>query len=202
MKYPTTSLTLLDKIARGDEIGWNEFYQRYRPVVVALAKYKGLDDAAAEDVLQQVMLNFFQQSKYFRFDPDLAHFRTYFGRLVNARIADYYRHKKAEPLAEISEDAAPCFSVEDEDRFLAEFRKTVWDDVYRQLKQRVAVSTWQAFELYARQNRPVEKVAAFLGCSANQVYQAKKRCLVLLREIVADLNLRDPGLKLELLGNE
>ena len=29
LKYPTTSKTLLDKIASGDEISWNDFYEKY-----------------------------------------------------------------------------------------------------------------------------------------------------------------------------
>jgi len=203
MKYPTTSQTLLDKIAHGDEIGWNEFYPRYQPVILALAKYKGLDDASAEDVCQQVMLAFFQQSKTFRFDPNIARFRTYFGRLVNARIADYYRKQTDILCAEIRDDAEPCISTpEYEALFLEEFRKADWDDIYQQLKQRISVSTWQAFELYVLQDRPVEKVAAFLRCSVNQVYQAKKRSIAILREIVADINQRDPDLRLEMLGDE
>ncbi len=205
MKYPTTSLTLLDKIVNGDEIAWNEFYQRYQPVVLALAKYKGLDDAAAEDVCQQVMLAFFRQSKTFRFDPNIARFRTYFGRIVNTRIADHYRKQKdkTSSSSKIKDDAEPCIPTpEYESYFLEEFRKTVWDDIYQQLKQRVSISTWQAFELYALQERPVEKVASFLGCSVNQVYQAKKRAVAILRKIIADINQRDPDLKLELFDNE
>ena len=50
LKYPTTSKTLLDKIASGDEISWDEFYLKYAPIVKALAKFKGLDANAADDV--------------------------------------------------------------------------------------------------------------------------------------------------------
>ena len=46
LKYPTTSKTLLDKIASGDEISWNDFYEKYSPVVKALTKFKCLDAAA------------------------------------------------------------------------------------------------------------------------------------------------------------
>ena len=42
LKYPTTSKTLLEKIASGDEICWDEFFNRYAPVVKAVAQYKGL----------------------------------------------------------------------------------------------------------------------------------------------------------------
>ncbi|MBQ9776979.1 MAG: hypothetical protein IJW17_13205 [Lentisphaeria bacterium] len=50
LKYPTTSKTLLDKIASGDEISWDEFYQKYSPIVKAIAKFKGLDANAVDDL--------------------------------------------------------------------------------------------------------------------------------------------------------
>ena len=68
----------------------------------------------------------------------------------------------------------------------------------RELKNRVAPETFQAYELYAVQHRPVEKVAAYLNCSVNQVYQAKKRCFAMMREILLKMNEQDPALKLEL----
>ena len=89
LKYPTTSKTLLDRIAAGDEISWDEFYNRYCGIVRDIAKFKGLDDAAADDICQQVMLQFFKQSKTFKFDPDIARFRTYFGRIIVSKTASY-----------------------------------------------------------------------------------------------------------------
>jgi len=195
LKYPTTSKTLLDRIAAGDEISWDEFYTRYCGIVRDLAKFKGLDDAEADDICQQVMLQFFKQSKTFKFDPDIARFRTYFGRIITSRIANYYRGKKEEPSDEIE--------VEEEKRpndelFLNEWRKMILKEAERELKNRVAPETFQAYELYAVQNRPVEKVAAYLDCSVNQVYQAKKRCFAMMREILLKMNEQDPALKLEL----
>ncbi|MCQ2351914.1 MAG: sigma-70 family RNA polymerase sigma factor [Victivallaceae bacterium] len=205
LQYPSTSRTLLDKIASGDEITWQEFFLRYNPVVLAVARYKGLSDEEAQDVAQQVMLTFFQQSKTFHFDPDIARFRTYFGRIVDAKIADCYREKyqfkKVDKPVEEQMDAS--FSDPGLDAiFLEEFRKCTMEDAYHLLKQQVSAATWQAFELYALQNRPVEKVAEYLGCSVNRVYQAKKRCLGILRGIIGEWNRRDPKLKLEMLGDE
>ncbi len=195
LKYPTTSKTLLDRIASGDEISWDEFYERYCGIVRNLAKFNGLDDAAADDICQQVMFQFFKQSKTFKFDPDVARFRTYFGRIIQSKIASYYRGKKEDPSDEIE--------VEDEKRpteelFLTEWRKMILKEAERELKNRVAPETFQAYELYAVQNRPVEKVAAYLDCSVNQVYQAKKRCFAMMREILLKMNEQDPELKLEL----
>ncbi len=195
LKYPTTSKTLLDRIAAGDEISWDEFYNRYCGIVRDIAKFKGLDDAEAEDICQQVMLQFFKQSKTFKFDPDIARFRTYFGRIIQTRISDYYRNRPDVPSEEIEPDPQPG---EAEELFLTEWRKMILKEAERELKNRVAPETFQAYELYAVQNRSVEKVAAYLDCSVNQVYQAKKRCFAMMREILLKMNEQDPELKLEL----
>ena len=195
LKYPTTSKTLLDKIASGDEISWDEFYLKYAPIVKALAKFKGLDANAAEDVCQQVMLQFFKQSKTFKFDPDIARFRTYFGKIVNTRIADFFRKKKEF----LSDEELPAIPIEPETEnfFMDEWRKMLLQEAQDLLKMRVAPETYQAYELYAVQNRPVKKVAEYLDCSENQVYQAKKRCFKMMREIILELNEKDPLLNLE-----
>ena len=122
LKYPTTSKTLLDKIASGDEISWDEFYLKYAPIVKALAKFKGLNTADADDICQQVMMQFFKQSKTFKFDPNIAKFRTYFGLIVNSKICSYFRGSKENPTDDmewIPVDAEP------DTLFMDEWRKTV-----------------------------------------------------------------------------
>ena len=195
LKYPTTSKTLLDRIAAGDEISWDEFYDRYGGIVRALARLKGLDDAEADDICQQVMLQFFKQSKTFKFDPDVARFRTYFGLIITAKITDHFRRKRVLPVGELPEEPA---EEQTDEPFLNEWRKMILKEAERELKARVAPETFQAYELYAVQNRPVEKVAAFLNCSVNQVYQAKKRCFAMLRKILLKMKEQDPDLQLEL----
>ena len=195
LKYPTTSKTLLDKIASGDEISWNDFYEKYSPIVKALAKFKGLDAAAADDVCQQVMLQFFKQSKTFKFDPDIARFRTYFGRIVRGKIIDYYRKKHETPVEELE---AISVDAETDHIFMDEWRKLVLQEAQAELKSRVAPETYQAYELFAVQGRPAKKVAEYLDCTPNQVYQAKKRCFKMMKEILLKMNDTDPELQLEL----
>ena len=198
LKYPTTSKTLLDKIASGDEISWDEFYRRYATVIKAVAKYKGIE-YDADDICQQVMMHFFKQSKTFKFDPGLAKFRTYLGRIVSWKIADYYRKKCENHTKEV--EAIPVDS--DTDNFyMNEWRKVIIAEAEKELKSRVSPETFQAYQLYAVQGRPVEKVAAFLECSVNQVYQAKKRCFAMMREILLKMNEADPDLQMELSSYE
>ena len=194
IKYPTTSKTLLDKIASGDEISWDEFYRKYAPVIKAVAKYKGIE-YDADDICQQVMMHFFKQSKTFKFDPGIAKFRTYLGRIVSWKIIDYYRKKREKLSGEL--DAVPV-DAELDKIYMAEWHKVIIAEAEDELRKRVSPDTFQAYQLYAVQGRPVEKVAAFLECSANQVYQAKKRCFAMMQEILLKMNEADPDLQMEL----
>ena len=194
IKYPTTSKTLLEKISSGDEISWDEFYRKYAPVIKAVAKYKGIE-YDADDICQQVMMHFFKQSKTFKFDPGIAKFRTYLGRIVSWKIVDYYRKKREKLSGEL--DAVPV-DAELDKIYMAEWHKVIISEAEDELRKRVSPDTFQAYKLYAVQGRPVEKVAAFLECSVNQVYQAKKRCFAMMREILLKMNEADPDLQLEL----
>ena len=198
IKYPTTSKTLLEKISSGDEISWDEFYRKYAPVIKAVAKYKGIE-YDADDICQQVMMHFFKQSRTFKFDPGIAKFRTYLGRIVSWKIIDYYRKKREKLFGEYSGelDAVPV-DAELDNFYMNEWRKVIISEAEEELKSRVSPKTFQAYQLYAVQGRPVEKVAAFLECSVNQVYQAKKRCFAMMREILLKMNEADPDLQLEL----
>ena len=194
IKYPTTSKTLLEKISSGDEISWDEFYRKYAPVIKAVAKYKGIE-YDADDICQQVMMHFFKQSKTFKFDPGIAKFRTYLGRIVSWKIVDYYRKKREKLSGELN--AVPV-DAELDKIYMAEWHKVIIAEAEDELRKRVSPDTFQAYQLYAVQGRPVEKVAAFLECSANQVYQAKKRCFAMMREILLKVNEADPDLQMEL----
>ena len=193
IKYPTTSKTLLEKISSGDEISWDEFYRKYAPVIKAVAKYKGIE-YDADDICQQVMMHFFKQSKTFKFDPGIAKFRTYLGRIVSWKIVDYYRKKRKKLSGEL--DAVPVYAELDK-IYMAEWHKVIIAEAEDELRKRVSPDTFQAYQLYAVQGRPVEKVAAFLECSVNQVYQAKKRCFAMMREILLKMNEADPELQME-----
>ena len=147
-------------------------------------------------ICQQVMLQFFQQSKTFHFDPDIARFRTYFGRIIKAKIADHFRKDHREE--NIFDFNEMCVDGGYDSFFMGEWRQMILKEAEIELKKRVLPKTYQAYELYAVQKRPVEKVAEFLGCSVNQVYQAKKRCFAMLREIICKMNDSDPELQMEL----
>ena len=200
MRYPTTSKTLLDKLQSGDAVSWNEFFERYRGIIISLGGLKGLTPEECDDLVQEVMICFFKNSRTFVFDPELARFRTYFGRIIQARIFDLLRRRYrsnrfvSEVEADATEPETPDFLLNE--ALLCEWRKLLLEDAFALLRERVAPETYFAFDLHIRQSLPVEEVVRTLSINRQFVYTAKTRCLKILKQIITDWNRQDPELEL------
>ena len=192
MRYPTTVKTLIDKLRDGDSVSWGEFYERYHQIIRDVGAVKGLSGDECSDLVQEVMLRFFRNSSTFRFDPNIAKFRTYFSRIVSGKIVDILRRRMVTK-PEFTADEELCRGVDRWRRFMLEQAREI-------LRSRVDAGTYQAFELYAEQGRELRRVAEALEMTPNRIYVAKSRCLKMLRQILLELNESDP--ELELLRDE
>ncbi|MGN0879120.1 MAG: RNA polymerase sigma factor [Oligosphaeraceae bacterium] len=200
MEYPKTSRTLLDHVVHGNEAAWYTFYNRYQGIVLEVAiRWGHLSQEDAEDVLQNIMSDFFSMRETFVFDSGKAKFRTFFGRIIANKVIDFQRKNSREY---VPFDDGIATELSDHSRELDEVNRIImsnWsqvllDDLREKFNQRVSAATFQAFQLFALQERPVDKVADFLGCTVNQVYQAKKRCMSVLDDILRDFHKEDPDL--------
>lgn len=192
MKYPTTSKTLLGKLRDGDTISWNEFYAKYRSIVFAAGRFKGLSDQECEDLMQEVMIRFFKNSQTFVFDPNIAKFRTYFGKIISGKIIDIIKARKNMfPLDEAALQDNSCIEDDWSEPLQEEWRKLIMEEAEIRLRTKVDTKTFLAYQWSAVQNRPIKEISMVLGINANQIYLAKSRCIKHLRNIVAQLEHAD-----------
>ena len=200
MPYPTTRTTLLNRL-NGDESAWTEFFHRYETAIADIGRYKGLSPDECSDLVQNVMIRFHRKVEAgFKYDPSLAKFRTFFSKLVKGCVYDLLRlrEKRGVPLDGIAVEDDGSRPDELLDMALLEkWRAIIREEAMLELARRVDEKTFQAFELYALEDRPVKETAELVGLSVNSVYVAKNRCMKILRETVARLNAEDPELKLD-----
>ena len=200
MPYPTTRTTLLNRL-NGDETAWTEFFHRYETAIADIGRYKGLSPDECSDLVQNVMIRFHRKVEAgFKYDPSLAKFRTFFSKLVKGCVYDLLRlrEKRGVPLDGIAVEDDGSRPDELLDMALLEkWRAIIREEAMLELARRVDEKTFQAFELYALEDRPVKETAELVGLSVNSVYVAKNRCMKILRETVARLNAEDPELKLD-----
>lgn len=192
MKYPTTSKTLLGKLQKGDAISWHEFYNKYKGIVFAAGKFKGLSDSECEDLMQEVMLRFFKNSRTFVFDSSIARFRTYFGKIITGKIYDIIKCRKQNiSIDELDLQNVVLSEDELEEKFCEEWQKLILAEAEARLKEKVDTKTFMAYQLFAVQNRPLKEISIALNQTPNQIYLAKSRCLKHLRGLVKELERSD-----------
>lgn len=182
----TTSKTLLDKLKSGDEISYQEFYAVYQPFVLMRGRRMGLSHTECDDLLQQVMLEFFRQSPTFVYDTAKGHFRSFFATIIRRRAINILNRRPA-PTLELQDFDLPD-EADAEPDFRYEWKLHLFHQALDILKNRVELSTYEAFYLYGIQERKAVEVAGYLNISANSVYVAKNRCVAMLQTIVRELN--------------
>ena len=87
---PHTRLTLLERIRSGDESGWLEFYELYRPLVLWLARSRGLRDPESCQMLVQAVMRHFSGSEWSH-DPEKGQFRSLLLRIASFKLHEVLR---------------------------------------------------------------------------------------------------------------
>ena len=201
--YPSTHKTLLERIRTGDDVSWQEFYDRYSPAVLNICSNAGFSESEGLDILQNVMLKIFRNDLVTKFNAERARFRTYFNHIVHSCIKDFLKKKiRTEPeitCVEIPETPVPA---ELEEKIEVEWKNQMLKEALDRLRSQVKEETFLAFQLTAIQGKSTQDAAEFIRMDPNMVYVARSRCLARLRKIIAELNREDPELGLELPENK
>ena len=191
---PTTRRSLVLRLRNlDDEAAWAEFVDVYEPLIVRLARRKGLQEADARDLCQDVFRAV--AAAIDRWDPDPAkgRFRAWLFRIARNLLVNFLARERRQTRGSGRTSvqdllaAQPATDAGAEAEFVAEFRRRAFRWAAQKVKNEFTESTWHAFWKTGVDNRPVSEVAAELGLSAGAVYIARSRVLARLRERVEQL---------------
>src|SRR5438105_2984251 len=191
---PTTRRSLVLRLRNlDDEAAWKQFLEIYEPLVYRIARRKGLQEADAHDLCQDVFRSV--ASAIGRWDPDPAKgkFRSWLFRIARNVLLNFLARERRQPrgsgrtsIHELLE-AKPATDPEAHAEFALEFKRRAFHWAAQRVRNEFTESTWQAFWQTGVHNRPVEEVARELGISAGAVYIARSRVLARLRDRVEQL---------------
>jgi RNA polymerase sigma factor (sigma-70 family) len=171
----------------GDERAWSEFMEIYGPLVYRLAKRRGLQEADAQDLAQEVFRAVARAIE--RYDPDPARgsFRGWLCRIANNLIINCLSAQRRHPrgtgdtgMQRMMEDR-PDTSREESALFEVEYRRRLLTWAAERVRGAFSQATWQAFWQTAVEGRPPREVAEALGVSIGTVYQYKSRVVIRIR---------------------
>ena len=190
---PATRVTLLLRIRDADDSdAWRQFVDLYAGVIHGFYRKRGLQDADAADLTQEVLRAIVAGVGRLEYDPARGSFRAWLFTIARNKLRDFLEHRRRRP-ADSGEGSTTCERIE----FLAAPEETSdWDRGYEmrlfawaaeQVRCTVDEKTWQAFRLTAIEGKPGREVADSLGMSVGAVYVAKSRFLARLQREVEQI---------------
>jgi RNA polymerase sigma-70 factor (ECF subfamily) len=174
-----------------DERAWQEFVELYTPLIFGYCRRRGLQEADAADVTQEVMRALARSVARLEHRPDLGGFRAWLFRVTRSKLNNHFEKVRRQPLvvggSTIRQrvEAEPC--PEEGANWDHEYRRHIFDWAAACVRPEVEEKTWLAFWQSAVEDQPARKVAAGLGLSLGAVYIAKSRVITRLREMVASV---------------
>ena len=191
---PTTRPSLLVRIRDcQDADAWSQFVEIYAPLLYAFARKRGLQEADAADLTQEVLHVVASAARKLDYDPQRDSFRGWLFTVVRNKLRDFiassHRPGRATGTAEVQELLELQTAREDElDFWNREYEEQLFAYASEQVRRRVQNSTWQAFWQTAVEGKPGSEVAKELGMSVAAVYVAKGRVIARLKEKVRELS--------------
>ena len=187
---PLTRASLLVQLRTGsNHIAWQEFVKLYGPVIYGFARKRGLQDADAADLMQDVMRSVSSAIGRLDYDRQQGTFRGWLFTITRNKIFNFLSARRIRPQG--SGDSATnrlLNSHPDE-----EDGSTAWEMEYQrrlaslgmeQIKSEFQDNTWRAFWLTSVEGASAAEVSKQLGLSPGAIYVAKSRVLARLKEVV------------------
>lgn len=178
-----TRTTLLRRLAApADKEAWREFVEHYGGRIYRWCRAKGLQDADAEDLTQDLLVKLAVQLRSFKYDPARS-FRAWLKAITNNALIDAFK-KNARARARLDTVAARKALIEELE---PEFDRELLDEALRRVELRVEPGTWEAFRLTTLEGRSAAEAGAALGAPEARVRVQKGRVAKLIREEVKKL---------------
>ena len=169
-----------------DQDGWREFFETYWRLVYRVARQAGLDDATAQDVVQNTFIYLTRRMPQFRYDSSRGSFKSWLRRVTRSRISVFRRRAEAKepPLPELpleDQDVPVWETIPDpagdkvDEIWQREWEENLIKTALRRISPKVSAEQLMIFELAALGEVPLKQVARKLDVSLMQVYLARHR---------------------------
>jgi RNA polymerase sigma factor (sigma-70 family) len=192
-ELPGTRASLLIRLRDPDDReAWRQFVALYAPLIHGLARKRGLQDADAADLTQEVLQAVAGAVGRLDYDPARGTFRGWLYTIARRRIHDFLDSRQRREQG--SGDSATLQLLEEQpaqdeesQRWERDYRQHVFNLAAEQVRGSFEPATWQAFWLLAVEGMTGAEAARVIGLSVAAVYVAKSRVLARLKQRIQDL---------------
>jgi RNA polymerase sigma-70 factor (ECF subfamily) len=188
VETPSTRSSLLIRLRDPrDERAWAEFVEIYEPLVLGLARRRGLQGADADDLAQEVFCAVASAIGRWDSDPARGSLRGWLFRVARNLTVDLLTIRKWQPRGSGDTDArrlleeVPGPAGEDSELFDDEYRRRLFDWAAGRIRDEFPEVAWRAFWMAGVEGRSGADVAETLETTVGTVYYYKSTVMSRLR---------------------
>jgi len=176
-----------------DQPAWELFVELYGSVVYRFVRRRGLQDADAADLTQDVLHAVAQSMGRWQYDPAQGTFRGWLFGMTRHKIARFLERRQRQPIGSGDTGAhqrlgeTPDREGDGEAAWDQEYQEQLFRVAAEEVRPSFAANTWQAFWMTAVDGKSAAEVGAALGLTVGAVYVAKSRVLARLAQRVQEL---------------
>jgi RNA polymerase sigma factor (sigma-70 family) len=193
-ELPITRSSLLLRLRDSrDERAWYEFVEIYGPLLHRLARKRGLQEADASDLAQEVYRTVARAIERGDYDPDKGSFRGWLFKIarnlmINLLISQS-RHPKGTGDSEMVAllEAQPAPHTEESALIDSEYKLRLLQWASERVRGEFSETTWAAFWRTGVEGARAKEVAEAIGLTPGAVYRCKSRVMARIREEIAEV---------------
>ncbi|TWU57994.1 RNA polymerase sigma factor [Rubripirellula reticaptiva] len=191
---PTTRPSLLVRLKdTRDHEAWTDFHAVYEPVIYAMCRRRGLQDADAREIVQEVLMAVSRSIANFTNHGD-GTFRGWLSRITRNATIDALRKSASRRetidasgvMRHLEIIAADNVNDETTEEFDWDRRQQLFRWAAAEVRQRTGETNWIAFWKSSVDGLSISDVAKELGIGEGAVYVARCRIIKRIRELVDD----------------
>jgi RNA polymerase sigma-70 factor (ECF subfamily) len=191
-----TRTTLIHRLKDwNDQVSWQVFFDMYEKFIFCVARQSGLNEAEADDVVQETMISVAKHMPGFDYKRSSGSFKTWLMNMARWRIKDQFRRRRPACILQSNEEGGttPLEGLQDpsarssEALWEEQWKENLFEAAIKNTKRLVDPQHYQIFHLYVRKEWEPAKVAQKFGISVNQVYLTKHRVVETIQNEVGRL---------------
>ncbi|KAA5545589.1 sigma-70 family RNA polymerase sigma factor [Roseiconus nitratireducens] len=176
-----------------DHDAWNDFLRLYGPMLYRFVRSRGLQDADAADVVQDVFRRVGSAIGRLEYDKQKGGFRAWLFTITRNRLATFFeKRNRAGPTGNDTAQLEMLSQAADDrnelsDRWELEHLRSLAATAMQTVEENSDPKTWSAFRLTAVEGKSAAEAAKELAMSPGAIYVAKSRVTARLRAEIRKL---------------
>ncbi len=187
IESPPTRASLLIRLRDPqDQEAWRQFIEVYSALIYGFARKRGLQDADAADLMQEVLRSVSGAVGRLNYNPGRGSFRGWLYTVTRNKLNTFLARQKRQVRGtgesgmheRLAEEAEPT----EDALWDQEYERRLFEWAAERVRSNAGESVWQAFWQTAVEGKSPKEVARGLSMSVGAVYVAKSRMLAQVRE--------------------